>query len=72
MPVVKLFAWNMPFHAEHHAYPAVPFHALPALHAHVRGRIEHLEPGYVAATATVNRFLFASHAAAPLSSNPTV
>jgi fatty acid desaturase len=71
VPVVRLFAWNMPYHAEHHAYPAVPFHALPALHAHVRGRIEHLEPGYVAATITVNRFLFAGHAVASLRSGPT-
>jgi hypothetical protein len=42
----------------------VPFHALPALHARVQGRIEHVEPGYVAATVTVNRFLFAGGAAA--------
>ena len=55
---VRLFAWNMPYHAEHHAYPAVPFHALPRLHAQVRSRIEHVEPGYVAATVTVNRHLF--------------
>jgi fatty acid desaturase len=61
---VRLFAWNMPYHAEHHAYPAVPFHALPALHARVQGRVEHVEPGYVAATVTVNRFLFAGGAAA--------
>jgi len=71
VPLVKLFAWNMPYHAEHHAYPAVPFHALPALHAHVRTRIEHLEPGYVAATITVNRFLFAGGAVAPLRSDST-
>merc|ERR1712028_121936 len=25
-------AWNMPFHAEHHAWPNVPFHHLPAVH----------------------------------------
>ncbi|MEM7422463.1 MAG: fatty acid desaturase, partial [Pseudomonadota bacterium] len=30
--LVRFFAWNMPFHAEHHAYPAVPFHRLPDLH----------------------------------------
>jgi len=60
LALVRLFAWNMPYHAEHHAYPGVPFHALPRLHEHVRGRIEHLEPGYVAATVTVNRALFAS------------
>ncbi|HEX7215803.1 MAG TPA: fatty acid desaturase [Methylomirabilota bacterium] len=55
---VRLFAWNMPYHAEHHAYPAIPFHALPRLHRAVGRRIEHVEPGYVAATLTVNRFLF--------------
>ena len=26
---LRLLAWNMPFHAEHHAAPSVPFHALP-------------------------------------------
>ena len=57
--LVRLFAWNMPYHAEHHAYPAVPFHALPRLHAQVRGKIANLEPGYVAATTKVNRYLFA-------------
>ena len=56
--LVRLFAWNMPYHAEHHAYPAIPFHALPRLHAMVGRRIEHMEPGYVAATVTVNRYLF--------------
>lgn len=58
LALVRLFAWNMPYHSEHHAYPAVPFHALPRLHEHVRGRIEHLEPGYAAATVKVNRHLF--------------
>jgi fatty acid desaturase len=58
LPLVRLFAWNMPYHAEHHAYPAVPFHALPRLHAHVRARLANLEPGYIAATAKVNRYLF--------------
>lgn len=59
LALVRLFAWNMPYHAEHHAYPAVPFHALPRLHGHVRARLANLEPGYVAATAKVNRYLFA-------------
>ena len=29
-PVLRYFAWNMPFHSEHHARPQVPFHRLPA------------------------------------------
>ena len=28
-PLARALAWNMPFHAEHHLSPAVPFHALP-------------------------------------------
>ena len=51
--VVRRFAWNMPFHAEHHAYPAVPFHALPRLHARLAGLIVHTAPNYRAATAVV-------------------
>lgn len=58
LALVRLVAWNMPYHAEHHSYPAVPFHALPGLHEWVRGRIENLEPGYIAATGKVNRHLF--------------
>ncbi len=30
--LVRRLAWNMPYHAEHHAMPAVPFHRLPDLH----------------------------------------
>jgi hypothetical protein len=33
--VVLHMFWNMPFHAEHHMLPAVPFHALPGLHGHM-------------------------------------
>jgi fatty acid desaturase len=44
--LVRWITWNMPFHAEHHAYPSVPFHALPRLHALVRDRIVHTGRGY--------------------------
>lgn len=56
--LVRLFAWNMPYHAEHHAYPAVPFHALPRLHARVHDRLANVEHGYLRASAKVNRYLF--------------
>tara|TARA_Y100000588_G_scaffold323061_1_gene355449 strand:- start:75 stop:455 length:381 start_codon:yes stop_codon:yes gene_type:complete len=46
--LVRLLAWNMPYHAEHHAYAAVPFHALPALHRHIAPAIEVRSPGYCA------------------------
>ena len=34
---VNAIAWQMPYHAEHHLFPNVPFHALPAVHALVGG-----------------------------------
>lgn len=45
-PIRKL-AWNMPFHAEHHAYPGVPFHRLPDLHTLTRGHLRETEAGYL-------------------------
>lgn len=47
---VRWFAWNMPFHVEHHAYPSVPFHALPKLHGVVEDRIKFRGAGYPAVT----------------------
>lgn len=44
--LMKWFTWNMPFHVEHHAYPSVPFHALPKLNAIVDDRIVHRGHGY--------------------------
>ena len=44
--LIRWFAWNMPFHVEHHAYPTVPFHALPHLNAMLAGRIVHPGSGY--------------------------
>ncbi len=43
---VRLLAWNMPYHAEHHSFPAVPFHQLPALHAHMAPHLAVTEDGY--------------------------
>jgi len=37
----RFVMWNMPYHAEHHAYPGVPFHALPALHTRLRPQLVH-------------------------------
>ncbi len=48
--LVRMLAWNMPFHAEHHAWPSVPFHALPRAHAQVREKLRTTSPGYLAAT----------------------
>jgi fatty acid desaturase len=44
-PLGRLLMWNMPFHAEHHAYPAVPFHALPRLHEALAAHLPHRAGG---------------------------
>jgi fatty acid desaturase len=31
-PVFRFLYWNMNYHIEHHMFPMVPYHALPALH----------------------------------------
>lgn len=43
---VNLVMWNMPYHAEHHAYPAVPFHALPLLHEEIKTELKHKDEGH--------------------------
>ena len=45
---IRRLAWNMPYHAEHHACPALPFHALPAAHRLLQARIAVQARGYVA------------------------
>lgn len=45
--IVRFLAWNMPYHAEHHAYPTVPFHKLPMLHDLVRDELKVTSNGYV-------------------------
>ncbi len=43
---VRFLGWNMPYHAEHHLHPSVPFHALPRLHTLIVGRLAHVSSGY--------------------------
>lgn len=43
---VRKLAWNMPFHAEHHSLPGVPFHRLPQLHALIKEHLKVTEDGY--------------------------
>jgi fatty acid desaturase len=45
---IRRLAWNMPYHAEHHAWPALPFHALPAAHRLLSSKIAVKASGYVA------------------------
>ena len=45
---VLLLTWRMPFHAEHHSFPSVPFHALAQVSSLLpkTGRV--IAPGYLA------------------------
>ncbi len=46
--LVRALMWNMPYHAEHHAHPGVPYHALPMLHDRMADTLEHVTKGYAA------------------------
>ncbi len=63
-PLVRFLMWNMPFHTEHHVYPAVPFHALPRLHDLMRDRLAVTSPGYGVFHRTYWRALRAGEGAA--------
>jgi fatty acid desaturase len=36
-PISRFVYWNMNYHVEHHMFPMVPYHALPALHEAMKG-----------------------------------
>ena len=44
---IKLMMWNMPFHAEHHLYPSIPFHALPKAHQELKEHFAFVDRGYL-------------------------
>ena len=44
---VRFLMWNMPYHAEHHMYPSIPFHALPTAHQSLRQHFARVDAGYV-------------------------
>jgi fatty acid desaturase len=46
-PLMRALAWNMPYHAEHHAYPAVPFHRLAEVNRALGARLKVTTPGYI-------------------------
>ena len=45
---VRLLTWRMSYHAEHHSFPSVPFHALAELNALMGRRVRVTAPGYLA------------------------
>lgn len=55
--IVRFLAWNMPYHAEHHAFPNVPFHKLPAFHDWTRAHLKSTSNGYREFTSDYTRTL---------------
>jgi fatty acid desaturase len=50
-PVSRFIYWNMNYHVEHHMFPMVPYHALPRLHALIKGDLPAPSPSIAAAFA---------------------
>ena len=48
--LVRFLAWNMPYHVEHHIWPAVPFHRLPEVHHLMKEELKVTADGYGAFT----------------------
>ena len=44
---VRFLMWNMPYHAEHHMYPSIPFHALPKAHDSLKEYFTRVDTGYI-------------------------
>lgn len=44
-PVLRFLYWNMNYHVEHHLFPLVPYHALPALHQELQAQLPPACPG---------------------------
>ena len=59
---VLLLTWRMPYHAEHHCVPSVPFHALAEVHALLGARTRVTAPGYLALHRELLRQLRAARA----------
>ena len=44
--LLRWLSWNMSFHCAHHAYAAIPFHALPQAHGLLASQATHHSNGY--------------------------
>jgi fatty acid desaturase len=58
-PISRFIYWNMNYHVEHHMFPMVPFHQLPALHQEIAADLPPITNGLVAAYREILPVLFA-------------
>jgi fatty acid desaturase len=47
LPPLRYLMWNMPYHAEHHLYPSIPFHSLPLAHQKLQTHFSEVASGYL-------------------------
>lgn len=62
---VLLLAWRMPYHAEHHCVPSVPFYSLVKLNALVGSRVQVKAAGYLTLHRDLLRDFIAASSGAP-------
>jgi fatty acid desaturase len=48
-PIFRFLYWNMNYHVEHHIFPLIPYHALPALHEKIKSQCPTPYPNTIAA-----------------------
>ena len=56
-PVFRFLYLNMNYHVEHHLFPSVPYHALPALHAEIKDQLAPAHPSTISAYREIVRAL---------------
>ena len=63
-PLISFIMWNMSYHAEHHLYTVIPFHALPRAHTMLKSSIVNLSQGHLSVhKETYNSWIAEQHAA---------
>jgi fatty acid desaturase len=53
LPLIRFLMWNMPYHAEHHFCPSIPFHALAKAHKQLKPHLNHVDAGYLVANGKI-------------------
>jgi len=46
-PLINFVMWNMGYHAEHHLYTIIPFHALPKAHKLLKHALVNVSDGHI-------------------------
>lgn len=69
--LVRFLMWEMPYHAEHHTYAALPFHALARAHQDLAPYLVHKDEGYLRFNAKLAHGLWSrSRGASPTDTPP--